>query len=177
MTPFGGRKSFERGDQNTLRLAKEAFEVGEKAAQSLIVATHEHGGGMPDSIYTTANLAIGVIHSIAMCVGKAKWTENVEDFDPLTAITAESMLFSVILVNKMSPDFDPVSNGSTAEFGPHILYEALETYERYTGKKPDEFLMPGLVKAAREVGAMGKDVVVAFMERTKHSPPSSNSLN
>ncbi len=168
--PFHGRQNTNKAADN---LAGQAFSTGEAAGHALVVASHKMGGGMPESLNALGNMAVGLMHVMAMCVANQKPTGNFEDFDPSDGITPETLLFSALLVNQIAPDYDHNKNGVVCSFGPHVLLETMSAYEKLTGKKPDEFLVPGLVKAVRELGNHSGEVLNAFMERRAHG----DSLN
>lgn len=166
----------DKGRESTLKLSNEAFRVGEQAAQSLLLAAKAGGGNIADGIYCLTSMAAGLMTILAISVGKIE-TKDFEEFEPTDSITPETLLYSALLVNKTTPDYDHKEKSVVSELNPIVFFDAIEAYEKLTGKSPDEFLQPGLVKAAREAGSMGRDVLDAFMDRRKNAPEAPTSLN
>lgn len=188
-------KNLDQGRPSTLSLSEKAFHAGEEMGMQLLFAAHKEGGGLPDSVYAVGSLAIGALMILAAAVAKQeappelkhligkKSHEMTEDdkedlkkhFDPHAAVTPEVLLFTAFLLNKMCRAREGAN--VVTEFGPFIVYEALEAFELFTGKKVDDKLVPGMVKAARDAGAVGKDALDSFISKMKNSPQAPNTLN
>lgn len=175
---------FRRADKKLEDLGGDAYGHGERTAQKLTIAAKNLGGSMPDTIYVLSAYVAGIMKTIAMCVAdqkkynpKATKTQNIEDFDPCLGITADTLLFSALLTNKITPDYNHKNESSDSAMSAITYWEAMEAFEKLTGKQADDFIMPGIAEAGRVASVMGKDVLEAFIERRKNAPPSSSSLN
>lgn len=161
----------------SLELSDRAHHAGEMLGQKLLTASDKEGGRHPEAIYVMCCAVIGILHVLAMTVGKHDASMPKEDFDPTKSINPTTLLFSTLLANKVAPDYCHRSGGIQTEFGPHVIFEALEAYEKLTGRKPDDYLTPGMVSAAREAGTIGREVLNAFMDARRNNPNISDSLN
>lgn len=158
------------------KISEQAHMVGEMSAQALIAKVTSDGLPMPVAINVVSILAIGVVHSLAALVAK-QGDPRSEDFNPEKGITPEALLFAVLLVNKIAPEHDAKSHGIHTEFSPFVIFEAMEAYEKLTGKQPDLYLNPQMVKAAREAGSQGKELFNALVASRKQNPGSSASIH
>lgn len=80
-----------------------------------------------------------------------------------------TMLFSALLASRVFADSK--ASGTelmmTGQLGPHIVLEALELYEKITDKKPDDYLNPAMVKAARSCAVGSAEVLSDFLASRK----------
>jgi hypothetical protein len=120
----------------------------------------------------------GVIGSLAVMTLTGAQAPNEgadEDFDPGKRITADTLLFFAILAATAARDtrcidgqkgMDGTSGvGVQCEFGPSIVFDALEIFERATGRKIDNYLPKGMVEAARDKAAHAKAELDALFSK------------
>ena len=90
-------------------------------------------------------------------------------------VNPDTMLFAAILAARICGGIS--SNNMVAiEFGPHIVLEALEIFEKATGRNPDKLLDPRMVAEARKVGENTTIPLEEFMEKRRGASPSSETL-
>jgi hypothetical protein len=144
------------------------FEQAARATSKITETVTEHGGDgtRPSAVYLAIGCVSGALNILAMCVGAGKdeprdGRDTPLDCDVCDRINADTLLFSAILTAlsvRQTQGFnkDGVSGAAgVIEFGPSIILEALQMYERATGVKIDDKLTPGLVNVAREMEASG----------------------
>lgn len=153
----------------------DAFQAGSTISQSLAMECSQRGS-KADILAALLNLSAGIMNTIALLLVDHEKTESMDDFNPESVLNTDLVSFAHILACKSTVDV--TSKITTVELGPHVIWEALQAYERMTGAKPDKFLSAGLVKAGRSIGAEGSEVIQAFMERRRLAENGgSGSLN
>ncbi len=136
-------------DSDVSRISSELFKGFQEVSQEAIGVIAKSGKGKSAAIHAVLNGTAGIINVLATLVANHVKPDNIEDLNPNLAVTPEVLLFTALLVNKCAPVCEPDGHVQS-QFGPHVIWAALEAYERLTGQKPDQFLAPGLAEAGRE---------------------------
>ena len=93
----------------------------------------------------------GAIHMLAAFLNKGEINGPV---------TPDEMLFAALLVWHCSPSND--GENSVLAFDPSIILDTMETFEKFTGRKPDSFMIPAMAQAARDCAAEGAAALDRF---------------
>lgn len=101
----------------------------------------------------------------------------IEEFNPELGITKESILFAALLTVRMSPELDHSNDTVPVEFSPMVVLDAMDDFEKLTGKKPDPFLNPAMIASARKNEGIGRDAFIKFAEAHRNNPNLPNTLN
>lgn len=143
--------------------------------------SHNHS----TATYISCMASLGAMMPGAMAVSKCDFSrEQIEHFREnedagqkaaRSLVTPEALLFVSILAAKILVSFDVETGYQTTEFGPHILFEALEVFEAAIGKPADAYLDPNLLKAARTVGASSAAPFRDFL-KGRSTPPTTDTL-
>lgn len=137
--------------------SSNAFHHGEKTGQELVIACREDGGGTAAGVYAIASMVSGLLNIMAMIVADQRranpGVNDIQSFDPTRGITKETLLYSALLCNKITPEYDSQQHGCVSEMGPDQYWQAMEAYERLTGNQIDDFLTPSLAQTARLAGS------------------------
>lgn len=104
---------------------------------------------MAGALYISALAALGPIQVMASIVGVAP--PGKDSKDPERRCNPDALLFSVLLINKICPEGPGEKGGSEAAFGPEVYFQALEAFEKLTGRRPDESLQKELTANARKI--------------------------
>lgn len=153
------------------------FEQAARTTSKITEMVTEHGsdGTRPGAIYLAIGCVSGALNILAMCLGRGKnepndETPTPEDCDVSDRINADTLLFSAILTALSVRDTQGFNNGDesgcsgTVCFGPSIILEAMQMYERATGTKIDDKLPAGMVKVARESEGNAAVIVSDFLK-------------
>lgn len=76
------------------------------------------------------------------------------------SVTPDEMLFTAFLVCRCSPAND--GEKSVLAFDPSIILDAMEDFEKFTGRKPDDFIIPAMAAAARDCAKEGGALLDRF---------------
>lgn len=164
-----------KSDVNAFKRAEQFIHqiMSETAAQTQ--------GSMAEAIFNLAAIGASLHQNLASLIAKQpkdfgeRMREAIENRDfgaleklnPNSAVTRESKLFAALLIHESCPDYDPVTHSSHSESGPHVFWETINAFKKLTGREPDGFVVDGLLEVGREVGAMGDEVLQAFLERNR----------
>ena len=153
------------------------FEQAARTTSKVAEVVTEHGsdGSRPGAIYLAIGCVSGALNILAMCVGCGKdeprdGSETPADCDVSDRINSDTLLFSAILTALSVRDTKGFKNGDesgcagTVCFGPSVILEAMQMYERATGTQIDGKLPVGMVRAARELEGTGAVMVSDFLE-------------
>lgn len=148
-----------------------------------------------DAIYIGCSAALGALHNIAQMIGHNSDEPSREAMREL-ALKAEkgdkeaqekckdvarkrvnhnTTLFAAILAHKVCPQVQPDDN-IAAEMSAAVVLDAMETFEKATGYKPDKYLDPDYAKQARDAEVGSAEVLSDFL-KTRPKPPVSKNLN
>lgn len=116
----------------------------------------------------------------AICIAMATVTAGLSTLSMLIAPNGvtqpdeDTVLFAAILTALTAPS----CGKDTVQFGfaPDVVFEALEMFERATGRKPDKSLLAAMVQAARTVGEHGEKPLAQFMETRAKQAPSTGTI-
>ena len=118
---------------------------------------HREGGACEALVGGVATVA-GALHTLAAFLNKG---------DANGPVTPDEMLFAALLVWHCSPSTD--GEKSVLVFDPSLILDTMESFEKFTGRKPDGFMIPALAKAARDCAAEGTAALDRFRtERAAH---------
>lgn len=178
MTMLGGN-----GNKNIGQMGEEANQAVLDMVQSGTALAHlKYGGNIADGVFLGCMAALGALTPTAMMLAKRPvlTPEEVREKGNEIAtslVTHETLLFAALASAHIMTDLDR-SGGLTTEFGPHILWQALNIWEKvYPDKKADDFFDANMLKAARNVGAsIGNKLNDFLAHRSKTSVPPSSTL-
>ena len=132
-------------------------KVTKIAGDLCITAAHETQRAIIDSrtnsmagaLYISALAAIGPIQVMASIIGAAP--PGKDPNDPVCRCNSDALLFSALLINKICPEAPEPNGGNEAAFGPEVYFQALEAFEKMTGRRPDDSLQKELTANARKM--------------------------
>ena len=90
-------------------------------------------------------------------------------------LTTETLVFTAILAALTQQEAAPNGNISV-EFGPHIIFQALEMAEKVFGKSIDHLLDERMVEAARQCGAGSNLPLEQLMAKRSTAHSASKTL-
>jgi hypothetical protein len=129
----------QRGGQ----IATELLNYTGRSVMDALNANSSNKNKAEDVFIASMGVA-GATHMLAAVVGHSD-----EGDEAWRRITPVSTLFAAILGHLVSPQVK--ENGHTiAEFGPHIICQALQMVEILIGENPDRYLDPRMCKMSRE---------------------------
>ena len=103
-------------------------------------------------------IIIGGVAAVAGCLHTLGAFLNKND---LTGpVSSDEVLFTALLVWHCSPSND--GEKSLLAFDPSIILDAMESFEKFTGRKPDGFMIPAMAQAARDCAAEGTAALDRF---------------
>jgi hypothetical protein len=165
-----------RGDAAT----RANFEKVQEAAHMLaLIAVQACGQDRRAGVYTCMGVVTGALHIFAMAVSQmpGEIEAGIENFNATKRINADTLLFAAILAATASREMHGIDVSDTTfaiegiiEFGPAVIFDAMQTFERATGRQIDGFLPPDMVSAARDPAARAAqelDKIVALRSNSK----------
>lgn len=129
------------GDKEAAKIARQLHEIVQKVSISAVDAgaqNHVH------CMIILAQAANGLLHLLARAA--------MRDEDKDVPIHSTATLFAALLAYQTAPCEHTVGNVH-AEFSPLIVFDALKDMEKLTGQRPDDLLVDGLCRVARECAA------------------------
>ncbi len=136
-----------------------------KATQlAILTGTHESHSTF-DGLHVGCMAILGAIEPTALMASKK----------PGQFATQEAMMFSAVLAAR-APTEITKEGMITVEFGPHIIFEALEICEKIFGKSIDSYLDKGMVEAARRCGAGSTIPLEELMQKRSVAHELSKTL-
>lgn len=178
------------------KVREEAGRAVSEIVQLSIAAVLKKEGpeGAPDAAYVGCNAALcALVPTSALFAKKPRLTQQQLEQDG-AKIFAKLLTFDVILfaalatarmhqgltvdskpvvVDKAGVGFEIVGQ---VNFGPDIMYEALEDWKKLTGKNPDDHFDSKLLAAIREINGGALIPLKDFLEKRKNSSPTSSTL-
>jgi hypothetical protein len=177
------------------KVREEAGRAVSEIVQLSIAAVLKKEGpeGAPDAAYVGCNAALcALVPTSALLVKKPRLTKEQLEQDGAKIfaklISFEAILFTALATARMHQGLQVegsrvvVENGTGFEivgqvnFGPDVLFEALEDWKKLTGKNPDDYFDPKLLAAIREINGGALIPLNDFLEKRKNSSPTSNTL-
>lgn len=139
---------------------KDFIQVFDRSVEAAALLTLAAVGRMQGNPSAQVAVAVGVACSALMSVTAIV---NNATFENMREPTDDDRLFAALLTYM-------VCRGSTAQgiqFDYHCgtILEAMNEFERVTGRRPDSFLRQDMVTAARDMEAAGSGPMKAFMEQ------------
>ena len=168
------------GNKATLEIGNKAISASAETAQRILIATKMSGGAEPDAIYCIGAFIAGAASILAAVIADhtetiKKADGDIEKFNPDNSITEDLSLFAYLLAYRIAPSLG--GRSIETSFGPGVTLDALNDFEKLTGRQIDSQLVPGMAQVAREAGAVGKDAFDAFLQARRNSPDVSTTLN
>lgn len=166
---------------NASKVAQQVEEATSELVQMGIVSARALGA---DAMYIGCKAALGGLIPVAMVVADKKNIPRNEDEVKarhneiaLSLVTPETMVFVALLTSRILVEIVPKTGNVTTEMNPYIIYEAVRDFEKLTGKKAEDYLDPGLCRAAREAAESGEGAFREFMKKKGSVPNVPNTLN
>lgn len=170
------------GNKNIGQMGEEANQAVCDLVQSGAALAHmKYGGDASDGAFLGCMAALGALTPTAMIFAKRPQLTEKEVKErgkeiAMSLVSTETLLFAAIASAHVLVDSQR-DGGIVTEFGPHILWQALNIWEKvYPDKKPDDFFDPGMLKAARKAGANIGDKLGEFLANRRTSVPPSGTL-
>jgi hypothetical protein len=141
-------------ETNTEGMTDKASKIY-TVTRSATLAAGALGGNIVESIVmmmVAAGGSLGVVGGML-----SNNTKSPED-----PVSADEMLFAAILVSVANPGTD--GDRGIMAFDPSVIYDAMEMFERATGRKPDTFMIPAMAEAARSCAAQGAEALAKFQQ-------------
>ena len=144
-------------------------EQATDAARTLVSSVMAAAGMAGKSLDPNAGAVEAIVGGVATIAGGlhtlAAFLNKSEDIQG--PVTSDETLFTALLVWHCSPAND--GEKSTLVFDPSLILDAMESFERFTGRKPDGFMIPAMAQAARDCAAEGNAVLEKFRaDRAAH---------
>jgi len=163
-------------DKKTEAFGNRVYNQFRQAACAAMAATPQDGeAAVVKAIVTGALAGAATVHQLATLVGN---TAN----GPADPVTADETLFAAILIaltclgtNKGRNEDE---NLGVCAWDISVVYDAMEMFERATGRKADPVVLKPMAEAARESAAKGNEPFAEFRaqrEATKVQAERGNS--
>ena len=127
------------------------------ASMQFTKAVLQCGGHEPGKITLALAALSGPIAAVSLLCAKDGKNEHV---------TQDQVMFAGLLVAHC---FEPLANSNVAlQMSPGIVLDAINAWEKLTGKRAEDCLNADMVSAARTVEKVGADTFAAFMEAKRN---------
>jgi hypothetical protein len=152
---------------------KEVFEkMVDVSISNAMGAVQTQPNDKANAIYVAMGGVAGALCVMTLAGAQAANEGDGDSFDPTRRITPDTLLFFAILAAHSCQDSrargTPGIDGSggidvSVEFGPETFFNALETFERATGRKIDGMLPKGMLEAARDPARRAGQMLAATL--------------
>lgn len=147
--------------------SNDVFAKVAQAACTLSNTAISRAADRPEAVYFAIGACSGSLTTLAIAVGYVpdEERESPETFNFARRVNPDSILFAALLTTcalhplKAEIVQNNMATSNECQFGPEVCLDAMNKFEALTGRKPDSFLDPGMVKAARAGEAQGNDML------------------
>lgn len=123
------------------RVFEEARQIGSVVGMAAMAKAEN----TPEAMIYLIGVTTGSLSLLARLAAGSEKAEN-----------DDQRLFAALLVVSCIEDTGDGSHNTMA-FGPDRILDAMNAFEKYTGRKPDAFLNASMVQAARDVEKTGEE--------------------
>lgn len=161
--------------------AAQLFDMVAKGTAMLSQQCYSKTRNGPDAVYVGIGAVIGALTSLALVIGENPGDQTDSDFDPGKRVNADTILFGALLAIESTTvcgsrklDSNTSATEHEVEFSPVIIMAALDSFEKFTGRRPDAKLCPQMVQAAR-MGADAGAVLLSELLKKRPMAPSTDT--
>lgn len=143
------------------KLGNQVYDVSQKLTAAAVHTAQQGAGeeGCIQGIVIATVATAAPIHVLAAMINKSRKMDE--------PVSADETLFAAILVALVNPgtvQINADTMGSICGWDISVVHDAMEMFERATGKKPDSFLLPAMAKAACDMAQEGNQPFTKFRE-------------
>lgn len=157
----------------------KAFEQAGQRAADTVMAVMQEGNGRYEATYRATGAVVGALSVLAIVVGQQPddSERNASDWNPSSRITNDTILFSALLaaysVEVLSAEMRGPGISAAVQsctFSADAVMSALDSFEKLTGRRVDDVINPGMVKAAKTVTNSNDGAVLLSDVVRQHNP-------